>query len=133
MPDICLQHLLAVMLLDKTVTFVSSHEYARMNDAAVRRERRKITLVPDPALVNVRPRRQAIVTVALKDGRKLRHRTRAVKGTADNPMTRAEVEDKCLDLVAPVLGPRRARGLIDAVWSIEKVKSVRDLRRLLRA
>ena len=29
-PDICLQHLCAVMLIDKTVTFKSAHELARM-------------------------------------------------------------------------------------------------------
>src|SRR5438046_3575888 len=31
-PDICLQHLCAVMLLDKTVNFKSAHEQARMPD-----------------------------------------------------------------------------------------------------
>ena len=40
-PDICLQHLCAVMLLDKTVTFKSAHEKARMGDAGVLRERRE--------------------------------------------------------------------------------------------
>ena len=30
MPDICLQHLLAVMLIDGTVTFKSAHSYRRM-------------------------------------------------------------------------------------------------------
>ncbi len=32
MPDICLQHLIAVMLLDKTVTFKSAHDKERMRD-----------------------------------------------------------------------------------------------------
>ncbi len=34
-PDICLQHLMAVMLIDKTVSFKSAHEEARMKDPAV--------------------------------------------------------------------------------------------------
>ena len=33
-PDICLQHLIAVMLIDKTVSFKSAHDMARMKDPA---------------------------------------------------------------------------------------------------
>src|SRR5205809_2624383 len=36
-PDICLQHLMAVMLVDKTVSFKSAHDNARMQDPAVLR------------------------------------------------------------------------------------------------
>jgi 2-methylcitrate dehydratase PrpD len=35
MPDICMQHMCAVMLLDGTVTFKSSHDEKRMRDKAV--------------------------------------------------------------------------------------------------
>jgi hypothetical protein len=48
-------------------------------------------------------------------------------------MTREEVDEKCFPLLAPVLGGKRARGLIDAVWSLEKVRNVRAMRPLLRA
>src|SRR5215831_6987903 len=75
MPDICLQHLCAVMLLDGTVSFKSSHD-----------ERR----------------------------------------TAENPMSRAEVDAKSYDLIAPVLGKSRARRLCDAVWALETVRDVRE-------
>ena len=34
-PDICLQHMMAVMLVDRTVTFKSAHDKARMKDAAM--------------------------------------------------------------------------------------------------
>ena len=34
-PDICLQHLIAVMVVDKTVTFKTAHDVARMKDPAV--------------------------------------------------------------------------------------------------
>src|SRR5258708_25573357 len=33
-PDICVQHMLAVALLDKTVTFAPAHDTARMKDSA---------------------------------------------------------------------------------------------------
>ena len=40
-PDINLQHLVAVMLLDKTVSFKSAHDVARMKDPAVLRAARE--------------------------------------------------------------------------------------------
>ena len=42
-PDICLQHMAAVMLMDKTVTFHSAHDKGRMKDVATLREREKVT------------------------------------------------------------------------------------------
>ena len=40
-PASCLQHLMAVMLIDKTVTFKSAREAQRMKDQAVLRHGRK--------------------------------------------------------------------------------------------
>jgi len=131
MPDICLQHLVAILLLDGDVTFVSSHNKGRMKDPKVLAVRERINLFGSPELTAAGGR-QAIVTLTLTDGRELRHHTRAVKGTADNPMTRAEVAEKCLDLMAPALGERRARQLIDAIWRLESVKDLRALRPLLQ-
>src|SRR6202790_5761961 len=47
MPDICMQHLVAIMLLDKTVTFRSVHNKARMQDPAVLRQRAKVDVLAD--------------------------------------------------------------------------------------
>jgi hypothetical protein len=57
---------------------------------------------------------------------------KAVRGTAENPMTRAEVDAKAYDLIAPVFGKSRSRRLCDAVWSLEKLGNLRKLRPLLR-
>ena len=133
MPDINLQHLLAVMLLDGGLSFASSHDVARMRAPAVLDLKRRMTLVADRELSAARPRRQGIVEVTTRDGRTLSHRTRAVRGTADNPMSRDEVETKALDLLAPVLGNMRARDLVKRVWAIERVADVRELRPLLEA
>jgi hypothetical protein len=48
-------------------------------------------------------------------------------------MTRAEVDEKSYDLMAPVIGSSRARKLCDTVWKLEKIPDVRALRPLLRA
>jgi 2-methylcitrate dehydratase PrpD len=133
MPDICMQHLCAVMLLDGIVTFASSHDERRMKDPKALALRSRMELFGDEALTRALPSRQGIVELKLKDGRELRHHTQAVRGTAQNPMTRAEVNEKAFHLMAPILGKARARLLCDAVWALDKLSNMRKLRPLLRA
>ena len=132
MPDICMQHLCAVMLLDGTVSFRSSHDGKRMRDPKVLGVRGRIELQGDDALTRAMPRREGIIEIRLRDGRELRHHTRAVRGTPENPMTRAEVEAKSCDLLAPVIGDARSRKLCDAVRNLEGIGDIRMLRPLLR-
>ena len=133
MPDICMQHMCAVMLLDGIVTFASSHDERRMKDPKALALRSRMALFGDEALTRVLPSRQGIVELKLKDGRELRHHTQAVRGAAQNPMTRAEVDEKAYHLMAPILGKARARLLCDAVWAVDKLSNMRKLRPLLRA
>jgi 2-methylcitrate dehydratase PrpD len=128
MPDISLQHLVALLLLDGDLTFDSSHDEARMQDPAVIALKRKITPVADPA----REARRAHVTITMRDGKSMSHQAQHVHGTPENPMTNDEVSRKALGLMTPVLGPAKVQELIDALWAIERVGDVRDLRRLLR-
>jgi 2-methylcitrate dehydratase PrpD len=129
-PDICLQHMVAVMLLDKTVSFNTAHDVGRMKDPTAMAARSKVELVPDAELEKVV--RQSIVTVTLADGTELREHVKAVRGTADNPMPRDEVVAKCRDLIAPVRGNAAASQLIDRVLGIESTKDIRELRPLLQ-
>ena len=133
MPDICMQHMCAVMLIDGIVTFESAHDEKRMRDQKVLAVRSRVDLQPDEALTRALPSRQGIVELRLKGGRELRHHTKAVRGTAQNPMTRAEVDEKAFHLMAPILGKKRARGLCDAIWNLERLADARKLRPLLRA
>jgi 2-methylcitrate dehydratase PrpD len=133
MPDICMQHMCAIMVIDGKVTFASSHDEKRMRDRKVLALRSHIELRGDEALSAAMPSRQGIVEISLRDGRNLRHHTSAVRGTAENPMTRAEVDEKSYDLMAPVLSKARARKLCDAIWKLEKISDLRGLRPLLRA
>ena len=132
MPDICMQHLCAMMILDGTVSFKSSHDEKRMKDPRVLDLRKRISLLGDDALTRAMPSRQGIVEVFLRGERKLRHHIQAVRGTAENPMTREEVDAKGYDLMAPVLGRARARKLCDTIWSLDRLKDVRKLRTLLK-
>jgi 2-methylcitrate dehydratase PrpD len=131
-PDICLQHMVAVMLVDKTASFHTAHDKARMQDAEVLRQRRKVTYVPDATLSRLLPARVAIVEITLNDGTQLSDRVEAVRGTVRNPMPRGEVVDKARDLIAPVLGTATAQKLIDALLALETVEDIRTLRPLLQ-
>ena len=132
MPDICLQHMVAVMLMDKTASFRAAHDKARMKDPAVLRVRAKVQLVPSDELERLEPARQAIVEITLNDGTVLSDRVTAVRGTVDNPMTRDEVVQKCCDLVEPVLGKENCTNLVNKILGIEKVKDIRELRSVLQ-
>jgi 2-methylcitrate dehydratase PrpD len=131
-PDICLQHMIAVMLLDKTVSFRAAHDKPRMQDPAVLRQREKVNLVFDEELAKLLPIRVAIVEIELIDGTHLSERVTAVRGTPRNPMTRAEVIDKARDLTTPVLGREKSEQLIETVFSIETLRDIRSLRPLLQ-
>jgi len=89
-------------------------------------------LVGDDELTRAMPSRQGMVEIVLRNGTTLRRHVKAVRGTAENPMTRAEVDAKAYDLIAPVFGKARARRLCDAVWSLEKLGNIRKLRTLLK-
>jgi len=132
MPDICAQHMAAVMLLDKTVTFKSAHDQARMKDPAVLRERAKVQLVPDEALSKFLPTRAAKVEITLADGTQLSEQVDAVRGTAKNPMGKDEVLAKARDLITPVLGESKCADLIEKISNLENVKDIRELRKSLQ-
>jgi len=131
-PDICLQHMVAVMLLDKTVSFHAAHDKSRMQDASVLRQRSKVNLVRDEELAKLLPSRETVVEVELNDGAKPSERVSAVRGTPRNPMTKEEVVEKASDLITPVLGRDASSRLIETVFGIETVTDIRNLRRLLQ-
>jgi 2-methylcitrate dehydratase PrpD len=130
MASINIQQLVAVMLLDGDVTFVSAHDEKRVSDPAVLKMKKRIELKGSEALGRTRTT-QAIVEIVTRDGRRLKHHTKAVLGTAANPMSREQVADKSRDLLVPIMGARRTESLIESVWDIERIGDMRKLRRLL--
>ena len=128
MPDVCIQHMIAVMLIDKTVTFRSAHDRPRMQDPAILRQRAKVRLDPGvgPGVG------QPLVVVTLADGTRLSEDVTAVLGTVSNPMTRDQVIAKCRDLMTPVLGAPASAKLIEKALALENMKNVRELRTLLQ-
>jgi 2-methylcitrate dehydratase PrpD len=127
MPDISLQHMVAVMLLDKTASFAAAHDRPRMKDPAVLKQKAKVSLIGDKELEDLKPLRISVVEITLNDGTVLKERVDDVRGTAENPMTRDEVITKARDLMNPVIGTANTQKLIAGVMEIEKVKSIREL------
>jgi 2-methylcitrate dehydratase PrpD len=132
MPDICLQHMVAVMLLERTVSFRGAHDKARMQDAATLQQRAKVELVRDEELAKFLPLRLAAVEIELDDGTLLSERVSAVRGTPHNPMSRAEVINKARDLTAPLVGREKSENLVQAIFAIETIPDIGNLRPLLQ-
>jgi 2-methylcitrate dehydratase PrpD len=131
MPDVNVQHMMAVALIDGTVSFEASHSYERMADAQVRAVKERVRLIADRALMDPAAPRSGLVEVTLRDGRTVSHFTRHAPGTKENPLDTAGVSAKARGLMAPVLGAKRTEALIQRLNALETVKSMRELRPLL--
>lgn len=133
MPDICMQHMIAVMLLNGTVTFSAAHDKELMHDPAVLAERAKVDLVSDEDLEKLYPQLVAVVDVILKNGTHYTQRVDAVRGTVKNPMSHQEIAEKAADLMGPFLGGDKTGRLIEAIFRLEKLDDIRKLRPLLQS
>jgi 2-methylcitrate dehydratase PrpD len=131
-PDLCAQHLVAMMVADHGASFESIHDASRMKDPKVLAIRSLVVLKGSAAFDTARPARQSIVTIETRDKTLSKH-TVYVRGLKENPMTWDEVVAKALDLMTPVLGATRAKTLIAAVSHIEAFGPITRLRPLLQA
>jgi 2-methylcitrate dehydratase PrpD len=131
MPDVNCQHLMAVALIDGTVSFEMSHSRERMDDPAVKAVRSRVELIADKSLMDPAAPRSGRVEVTMRDGRTVNHFTRHAPGTKENPLDATRVNDKVRDLMTPVLGARQAETVIDRVNALEDVRDVSELVRLM--
>lgn len=131
MPDVNCQHIIAVALVEGTVSFEDSHSYERMKDPKVRAAKERVQLVADKSLMDPAAPRSGRVEVTLKDGRTVSHFTRHAPGTKENPMDTESVNAKARSLMAPVLGAENTEAIIQRVNDLEKLEDVRELRPFL--
>jgi 2-methylcitrate dehydratase PrpD len=127
MPDVNLQHLIAVALIDGTVSFEMSHSRERMNDPAVKAVRSRVQLVADRSLMDPAAPRSGRVEVTRQDGSSVSHFTRHAPGTKESPLDAATLNDKVRDLIGPVLGARQAEAIIERVNALDDVRDIREL------
>jgi 2-methylcitrate dehydratase PrpD len=101
-------------------------------DARIRELAGRVRVTADAEMT---PRRSDYPTsrlrVRLRDGRMLEAETGVVLGDAENPISGDEVVDKFEALAEPVVGAARTERIVAAVLSLEDVKNVAQLGRLL--
>lgn len=127
MTDISLQHLVALMIVDGRLDVASAHDERRVKDPRILKLKPKIAALGSPRITDAR---SGTMEVVLKVGRTLTAQCAAAKGSYNNPMTPAEVEEKALALMGPVLGTSRSKKLIAALWKVDQVEDMRELRKL---
>ncbi len=100
----------------------------QLADAATRVLLKKVKLVADPQLSAGFPNaRAARVIVTLRDGQVLERFAPFRKGDPEAPLSDAELNEKFIELAAPVIGDARAAAFLDQLWHIERLQ-VADLR-----
>ncbi len=131
MPALNLRYLTAIILLDGKLDFVSAQSRERMaTDARAKALMQHVTIAHDPAQEAPRgqPRTEsARVRVIETGGKQHEIYVPYVVGFPSHPMSRAEVEAKALDLMAPRLGAARARQIVERVRSLERLERGGDL------
>jgi 2-methylcitrate dehydratase PrpD len=127
MPDVNLQYIIALALVDGAVSFANSHSYERMADPQIRAVKERVQLVADRKLGSPEAPRSGLVEATLKDGRTVSHLTRFPPGTKENPLTTEGLNVKVRDLMAPVLGAERTATIIQRMNTLEEVGDVREL------
>lgn len=100
---------------------------AGLDDPGVAAFRGKVEMALDPEVDGAYPQRWiGKVTVYIRDGRQLHGRVDEPKGDPGNTLSRAEIEDKTLSLgrYADAATEQELRGLIDAIWNLEKAEKL---------
>lgn len=104
---------------------LSAFSPERMRDPDVRALLAKIEVTADPELSKGYPgQRAAHVEIELNDGRVLKHFQPTRKGDPEMPLSDEELNDKFLELTAPVVGDLKARQLLERLWKLDKLKDV---------
>lgn len=124
MPDVNMRYCLAVTLLDGRLTFDAAHDAQRMAAPDVVNLGNRIRMLPpkphlDRFAVRVEVDVGGEVLVAEQD--------RYVRGRKENPMSRAQVHAKALELMAPVIGLDNARAAIGMVDDLDQLPRVSPL------
>ena len=102
MPTVCLQHLVALMILKGDCTFSEAHDESLMTNSEILKIRGKIEIIKSDELVSARPARQSIVNIKLSGGKELKHHAKVVHGTPQRPMTEEDVAKKATSILGSV-------------------------------
>src|SRR4051812_23854752 len=114
-------HSAAVALIDGAAG-MAQYTDAKATDPAVAALRRKVTPVADETL-----RKDEAHAAIVAGGKRHKVHIAHAGGTAENPMSDAQIEAKFTANAAPVIGAERAQRAVEWVASFEKPADVREL------
>jgi 2-methylcitrate dehydratase PrpD len=125
--QVSVQHsVAAAMLFGKAG--LDEYTDACVRDPAVLNLRRKVELKQDADI----PVQAAVVEVFAKNGNTHKASVNAARGSAQRPLSDAELEDKLFTLAA-TLGPKDVlRRLADSIWALDRMQDVSAVLSLAR-
>jgi len=131
--DHSLPYVIAVALVHRQVT-PAHFELSRIMDSTIRAQLGKVEVVADPQIEKVFPALQrVIVTITASDGRTFTQQLDYPKGDPRNPLTDREIEEKFSALAEGVLSAQAQKKLKEAIWNLEKIRSVAKLMAMMKA
>src|SRR5579864_8600574 len=131
--DHSLPYVIAAALAERQVTPVQ-FTMEKIMDPTIRAQLRKVEVVADPEIEKVFPALQrVIVSIRTTGGKEFSKQLDFPKGDPRNPLSDREIEEKFAALAEGVLSKAAQQKVKDAVWKLEKLRSVSDLMRLLKA
>jgi 2-methylcitrate dehydratase PrpD len=113
-----LRYVVATALTHGSVR-LAAFEPPRLNDPATRALMRKVVPAVDAELDATFPRQRAARVAITARGRREELLQPTRKGDPDLPLSDAELEDKYMELAAPVIGRAAAQELLARLWRLE--------------
>ena len=122
-------HYTAAIIIQDHVLTLDQFTPERYDDPAIRKAAAElIDIRADESLKDV----QSVVEFELTDGAKITKRCDFPRGSAENPLTRAQIETKLRTYANKRLSPQAIDRVIANVAALENLGSVRELMQLLR-
>lgn len=105
---------------------LSAFEPHRLADPAIRELMKRIELTVDPELDAGFPgQRAARITMGTRDGRSEQYLQPTRKGDPEQPLSDADLDDKFIELAAPVVGAGQAKALLARLWRLDSEPHIR--------
>ncbi len=125
--DHSLPYVIAAAIVDRQVTPVQ-FTMDKILDTRIREQLHKVEVVADPEIEKVFPALQrVVVTIRTTDGKEFTEQLDYPKGDPRNPLSDKEIEEKFEALAGPVMSKDARRRAIEAIWALERQRSVTDL------
>ena len=98
---------------------LAAFEPPRLNDKATRALMEKVSVALDPALDATFPRQRAARVAITAKGRREEMVQPHRVGDPELPLSDAQLEEKFMELAAPVVGATEAKALLGRLWKLE--------------